>query len=750
MTGFYSKDFILESAYGQFTFSGVAVYIIATIGAIFTTLYSVKVLYLTFLTNPNGPRIYYKLAHEGDLFLILPLVILAIFSIFFGFITKDIFIGLGSDFFVDNSLFIHPIHEIMIDTEFAVPRIIKLIPFIFTVSFIIIAFNISELLPKLVINFKLKRLGYNIYGFFNQRALFEYLCITILVQKILYIGKKFIIYIDQGFLEPLGFIGKLILQLSLDIAKFSAKTLIFYSLVFLASFVIYIFILSFNIYPLVVMNFPANLVALNLIFAVMVVFVIKNNYAFESLSKQKAVLNSRCLPTREGNSMIEFNNSLSYQGQPFNNLLSYEGQPLNNLLSNNDESKKFLLDSSVEIVNKEIRTSNLIESTFSSPSFKPSSNLLESTSSSIELSSLNWKLIYKLDKYNLMENFSYLNLKNFSYSNSKNITFPSDNIFEFEFYYPHILNKLSSIASAAVSNSSNYVNFLDKHPYIIKQPLSGFDILFEFFLELLKYDFFKITFTIILYFILKNLFYLICNLFNIIINKLPLPTIHENEETKTFKDRVDLSRDKLNENGWWNVSEEELNTSTPLSGNSGEGDDGDKDKDLNRFLSTALGERFRSILKELKKGVRIIIFYIDNLMGSIDELCVVLMYSNLTNIYHTNSFRSYYNDFQAMLREGISQINQHIEMLRNEIIYYNVSDNSLLALFLSLEEGYEILYDNVNHVFINVFDTINLVANPHNLNSTRTATDDVVDLLNILSELKQWFFDFLSILNVLI
>ena len=54
MTGFYSKDFILESAYGQYHFSSIAVYFIATIGAIFTTLYSVKVLYLTFLANPNG------------------------------------------------------------------------------------------------------------------------------------------------------------------------------------------------------------------------------------------------------------------------------------------------------------------------------------------------------------------------------------------------------------------------------------------------------------------------------------------------------------------------------------------------------------------------------------------------------------------------------------------------------------------------------------------------------------------------
>src|SRR6188508_567269 len=166
MTGFYSKDFILESAYGQFTFSGVAVYIIATIGAIFTTLYSVKVLYLTFLTNPNGPKVYYKNAHEGNLFLSLPLVILALFSIFFGFITKDIFIGLGSNFFVDNSLFIHPMNEIMINTEFAVPTIFKLLPFIFTIMFTIIALIYSEFLPKSIVSFKLSRLGYNIFGFF--------------------------------------------------------------------------------------------------------------------------------------------------------------------------------------------------------------------------------------------------------------------------------------------------------------------------------------------------------------------------------------------------------------------------------------------------------------------------------------------------------------------------------------------------------------------------------------------------------
>src|SRR6202000_360128 len=144
-----------------YNLSSITVYFIATIGAVFTTLYSVKVLYLTFLTNPNGPLANYKqahAAHEGDIFMSLPLIILAIFSIFFGYITKDIFIGLGSGFFADNSIFIHPIHEIMLDTEFAVPTLFKLLPLIFTISLSIIAIIFSEFIPKVLISFKLSRL----------------------------------------------------------------------------------------------------------------------------------------------------------------------------------------------------------------------------------------------------------------------------------------------------------------------------------------------------------------------------------------------------------------------------------------------------------------------------------------------------------------------------------------------------------------------------------------------------------------
>jgi NADH-ubiquinone oxidoreductase chain 5 len=201
MTGFFSKDFILESAFGQYQFSSINVYVIAVTGAIFTALYSVKVLYLTFLTSPNGPVNYYKNAHEGDIFLSLPLVILAIFSIYFGFITKDIYIGLGSGFFIDNSIFIHPLHEILIDTEFGVPTIFKLIPFILTLLFTVLALIYAEYIPKSISSFKLSNIGYYIFGFFNQRFLIEFFYNKFIINKILYLGGQTTRILDKGSIE---------------------------------------------------------------------------------------------------------------------------------------------------------------------------------------------------------------------------------------------------------------------------------------------------------------------------------------------------------------------------------------------------------------------------------------------------------------------------------------------------------------------------------------------------------------------
>lgn len=250
MTGFYSKDLILESSYGQYYLSSTIVYFVATIGAMFTTLYSAKVLYLTFLTNPNGPLYNYKHAHEGDIFLNMPLIILALFSIFFGYITKDLFIGLGTGFFSDNSLFIHPNHEILLDTEFAVPVFFKILPLIFTLLLSILSVLFSEFLPNLLINFKYSTIGYNVFSFFNQRFYIELIYNKYIVNFILKLGGQTTKSLDKGSVEYLGPYGleRLLLNVSNNINSLSTGVVTTYALYILMGLIFYITSLYFSYY----------------------------------------------------------------------------------------------------------------------------------------------------------------------------------------------------------------------------------------------------------------------------------------------------------------------------------------------------------------------------------------------------------------------------------------------------------------------------------------------------------------------
>jgi NADH-ubiquinone oxidoreductase chain 5 len=213
----------------------------------FTTLYSVKVLYLTFLSNPNGPLINYKEhgAHEGDIFLSTPLILLAIFSIFFGYLTKDIFLGIGSDFFSDNSLFIHPKHEILLDTEFAVPTLFKLLPLFFTVFLSFISIIFTEYYPSLLIKFKLSSLGYNIFSFLNQRFAVELFYNKYISGIILELGGQAVKIMDKGSVETFGPFGleKKLKIISQSINSLNTGIVTSYALYILIGLIFYISIL---------------------------------------------------------------------------------------------------------------------------------------------------------------------------------------------------------------------------------------------------------------------------------------------------------------------------------------------------------------------------------------------------------------------------------------------------------------------------------------------------------------------------
>nr|YP_654380.1 NADH dehydrogenase subunit 5 [Pavona clavus]ABG02354.1 NADH dehydrogenase subunit 5 [Pavona clavus] len=88
LTGFYSKDLILELAFEQYylTFA----YWLGGFSALLTALYSIRLVYLTFLSNTNSRKAIFRRVHEGSWNLVLPLVSLAFGSLFVGYLVKEV------------------------------------------------------------------------------------------------------------------------------------------------------------------------------------------------------------------------------------------------------------------------------------------------------------------------------------------------------------------------------------------------------------------------------------------------------------------------------------------------------------------------------------------------------------------------------------------------------------------------------------------------------------------------------------
>ena len=203
LSGYYSKDLIIELAYGSYSYLGYLVYLLATIAACFTMLYSIKLLYLTFLTYANAPKGNYEKAQESPWVMTLPLIILAILSVYLGNISRDYFMGLGSHGF-GNSIFTHPNHIILMDTEFGVPTLNKLLPLILSVIFAILALYLFEMRPLWLLRFNISVWGQNIYRFFNQRYWLELIYNRCIVKGTLNLGYVTNTVLDRGALEIIG------------------------------------------------------------------------------------------------------------------------------------------------------------------------------------------------------------------------------------------------------------------------------------------------------------------------------------------------------------------------------------------------------------------------------------------------------------------------------------------------------------------------------------------------------------------
>lgn len=203
LTGFYSKDLILEAAYGKYTLIGYFSYFLGTLGAFLTAFYSTRLLYLVFLAKPTGHKQIITFAGDSSTQICLALGSLAIPSIFVGYYTKDMMVGVGSDFF-GTAIYTSILSYNIFDAEF-IALLYKTLPVHFSLFGVFLAFILYNFQIKLLYSLKTSLLGKKLYNFLNRKWFFDKVYNEYLGQfffKFSYsISYKFV---DRGIFEILG------------------------------------------------------------------------------------------------------------------------------------------------------------------------------------------------------------------------------------------------------------------------------------------------------------------------------------------------------------------------------------------------------------------------------------------------------------------------------------------------------------------------------------------------------------------
>ena len=113
LSGFYSKDAIIEFAYLRGNTTGFYAAGIGIFTAFLTSIYSWRLMFKTFHGEYNNKNIKIEETHESPFVMIAPLILLSIGAVFAGYAFKELFIGYeaANNFWKDSIFFLEPLSK---------------------------------------------------------------------------------------------------------------------------------------------------------------------------------------------------------------------------------------------------------------------------------------------------------------------------------------------------------------------------------------------------------------------------------------------------------------------------------------------------------------------------------------------------------------------------------------------------------------------------------------------------------------
>nr|WVH39744.1 NADH dehydrogenase subunit 5 [Parazoanthus axinellae] len=222
LTGFYSKDLILELAYDQYYLAFA--HWLVVFSALLTAFYSIRLIYLTFIADTSSKKEVFMQAHEGSWNLTLPLILLALGSIFVGYLTKEVLWSFQAT--------LPPI----------IPISIKLLPVIFSLLGATSAFVLYHCSTR-AFSVPTPAISLASYAFLYSAWQFNYIINYFLVRNVWGLG-HLISYrvLDKGVLELVGpkGISDRMVQLTQGISNLQSGLVFNYALIILIGAAVFI------------------------------------------------------------------------------------------------------------------------------------------------------------------------------------------------------------------------------------------------------------------------------------------------------------------------------------------------------------------------------------------------------------------------------------------------------------------------------------------------------------------------------
>ena len=219
--------------------------------------YSIRLLFYVFYDNYKGYYIKIIYLTESKFLITFVLTVLVFFSIFIGYIFKDLYVGIGTDMWVNSLFFFYNTFNIF-KFEFLF-FFIKLLPLIITIIAIIVFYIFYDYYNyKFIVNLYKNNLYQKFFYFFIKKWYIDLLYNWYIVNYFFKFSYQITFkLIDRGYLEYIGplnivrILNKLTYNINLIYTGFIYQN-IFIIIIFS---IISIFLFIFNIYNIFILFF---------------------------------------------------------------------------------------------------------------------------------------------------------------------------------------------------------------------------------------------------------------------------------------------------------------------------------------------------------------------------------------------------------------------------------------------------------------------------------------------------------------